>query len=401
MTRPRVSFEQFVTDPLTRLADARKESWIADIDAGVVAIKYDDVRELLSDERLHANFPQFLEQFGITSGPFYEWMAGSPLNRDGAEHVRWRTVVSRAFTPRSVERIRPFLRDAAHDLIDGFAERGSCEFVAEFADAYPSLGLCELIGVPKEDRDRFRAWSNTIGLGFSPALIATRIGEIDHALSQLLEYAGKLAAKRKEEPRDDLVTRMVQAGAEDKWTLEEVRAAIAGLVFAGHETTKNQLGWMVTALAEHPQVWEAVADGSLEPAAVVEEVMRYRSAASLVGRTSSCPFERKGEQINAGERIILSLWSANQDESIYEDPERLDVEGHAGAPHLGFGHGPHYCVGAALARAELQEALAALTTRIGCPTVEGGAEWMPPVGITGPMRLPISFASRAARAVAK
>lgn len=394
MTRPRLSLEQFLSDPFGTLAEARTQGWLADMDMGVAAITYDDVRELLGDARLHANFPQFLEQFGITSGPFYEWMAGSPLNRDGAEHARWRSVVSRAFTPRSVERIRPFLRDAAHSLIDGFAARGSCEFVGEFADAYPSLGLCELIGVPKEDRDRFRVWSNTIGLGFSPPLVAQRIGEVDRALTQLLEYAGNLAAERMEEPRDDLITRIAQAGAEEKWTLQEVRAAIAGLVFAGHETTKNQLGWLIVVLAEHPTVWDAVAAGTLAAAPVVEEAMRHRSAVTSTGRTAAEAVEHRGERFAPGERLLLSLWSADHDEAAYANPERFDPVAHAEIPHLAFGHGAHFCLGAALARAELQEALAALTKRLGPPALADGAAWKPPMGITGPERLPITFRAR-------
>jgi cytochrome P450 len=102
-------------------------------------------------------------------------MSISPLNRDGADHVRWRQLMSKAFTPRSVERLRPFLKDAAHELIDGFADHDCAEFMAEFADAYPSLGLSELIGVPTEDRERFRGWANAIGLGFSPITMGTRI----------------------------------------------------------------------------------------------------------------------------------------------------------------------------------------------------------------------------------
>src|SRR5262249_44631653 len=157
---------------------------------------------------------------------------------------------SKAFTPRSVERLRPFLERAAHELIDGFAARGSCEFMAEFADAYPSLGLCELIGVPAADRDRFRTWANTIGLGFSPVSMGTRIAEIDDALTQLLAYAADLAATRRQDPRDDLVTRIAQAASEEGgWSDFNVSSAIAGLVFAGHETTKNQLGWMIALLA--------------------------------------------------------------------------------------------------------------------------------------------------------
>src|SRR5262249_14090928 len=156
----------------------------------------------------------------------------------------------------------PFLQAAAHELIDGFSDRGRAEFVAEFADAYPSLGLSELIGVPTEDRDRFRGWANTIGLGFSPVSMGTRIAELDEALTHLREHTGQLAAKRRTDPRDDLVTRIAQAADEEGgWTDFEVRGFIAGLVFAGHETTKNQLGWMVALLSDRADVWDAVARG--------------------------------------------------------------------------------------------------------------------------------------------
>lgn len=214
----------------------------------IAVLRYEDARTLLADRRLHANFTDFLRSFGIASGPFYDWMAGSPLNREGADHLRWRALMLRTFTPRSVERMRPFLRQAAHGLIDAFAARGACEFVGEFADAYPSLGLCELIGVPAEDRERFTGWANAIGLGFSP-FVAMHIAGVDEALTQLLSYAGDLAAARRADPRDDLVTRIATAAAEDGWTDDEVRGAIAGLVFAGHDTTKNQLGWMVAVLS--------------------------------------------------------------------------------------------------------------------------------------------------------
>jgi len=215
MSRPHIEIANLVADPLGTLNRAREEGWLADSDGGVVAaLTHEQVRELLSDPRLRATFPAFLRNLGVDSGPFYEWMALSPLNRDGADHLRWRAVLSRTFTPRSVERLRPFLREAAHRLIDGFAARGHCDFVAEFADVYPSLGLCELIGVPGEDRDRFRGWANTIGLGFSP-LVAMHITEVDAALLALVEYTGELAAKRRAEPKDDLVTRIAKAGEED------------------------------------------------------------------------------------------------------------------------------------------------------------------------------------------
>ena len=396
MARPKLEMAAMLADPLGELARARQVGWLGDTELGGVGVlAHEHVRQLLTDGRLHSGFVQFMHAMGVTSGPFYEWMSISPLNRDGADHVRWRQLMSKAFTPRSVERLRPFLRDAAHALIDGFAARGRAEFMGEFADAYPSLGLSELIGVPLEDRERFRGWANTIGLGFSPVTMAARLPEIDEALTRLLEYTGALAAARRAEPKDDLVTRIAQAADEEGgWTDFEVRGFIAGLVFAGHETTKNQLGWMVALLAERPDVWDAVARGETGPADVVEEVMRLRGAATNVGRVVAETVELDGERLEPGTQVLLSLWSANRDASAYPEPDALSPRANADVPHVGFGHGPHYCLGAALARAELQEALVALTARLECPTLEPGSEWRPPVGITGPERLPLAFRAR-------
>jgi cytochrome P450 len=395
MARTQIEIGEFLTDPFGALARARARGWLADFGVTLGAVTYTDVRTLLTDPRLRANFTDFLRAFGITSGPFYEWMAMSPLNRDGAEHQRWRTVMSRTFTPRSVERIRPFLATAAHRLIDAFADRGRCEFVAEFADVYPSLGLCELIGVPPEDRDRFRGWADTIGLGFNAIELTERIAEVDQALERLLAYTGELAEARRAEPRDDLVTRIAQAADADGWSTDQVRGSIAGLVFAGHETTKNQLGWMVAVLADHPAVWDDVAAGDVAAADVVEEVLRFRSTVTGVGRTTAEAVAHDGEHLAAGTQLILSLWAADHDGAAYPRPEAFDVAANRDTPHMAFGYGAHHCLGAALARAELHEALAALASRLGCPSVGSDAAWKPGVGITGPLRLPITFTARA------
>jgi cytochrome P450 len=397
MARAKLEFAAALSDPLGELKRGRQTGWLADMELGGVGVlTHDRVRELLTDGRLRSGFVQFMERMGVTSGPFYEWMSISPLNLDGAEHLRWRQLMSKAFTPRSVERLRPFLRDAAHELIDGFAARGNAEFMAEFADVYPSLGLSELIGVPTEDREQFRGWANTIGLGFSPVTMAARLPEIDEALTHLLEFTGELATKRRADPRDDLVTRIAQAADEEGgWSDFEVRGFIAGLVFAGHETTKNQLGWMVALLADRPDVWDAVARGDLTAAEVVEEVMRLRGAATHIGRTVAEPIEVDGERLEPGTQVVFSLQSANRDEAVFPKPETMAPRENADVPHVGFGHGPHFCLGAALARAELQEALSALSARISCPTVDPGGTWRPPMGINGPETLPISFRRRA------
>ncbi|HLK40954.1 MAG TPA: cytochrome P450 [Polyangiaceae bacterium] len=398
MARAQVDLGQLLVEPFDVLRRLRTEGPLADVvDSGMVAVlRYEDARAALADRRFHANFVDFLTSFGVISGPFFDWMAGSPLNRDGAEHHRWRALMNRTFTPRSVERLRPFLQQAAHGLIDAFAARGQCEFVREFSDVFPSLGLSELIGVPADDRERFTAWANTIGLGFSP-LVSMHIAQVDAASVELLAYAGELAAARRTDPRDDLVTRIAAAAAEEGWTDAEVRGSIAGLVFAGHDTTKSQLGWMISVLAAHADLWDAVASQSVPAAAVVEEVLRYRSSVAGLGRTASEPAEAAGCPFAAGQRIFVSLWSANQDEGTFPHPESVDPAQSQGAPHLAFGYGPHHCLGAALARAELQEALAALTARLECPCVGADAEWRPPIGLNGPVRLPLHFKVRETR----
>jgi cytochrome P450 len=376
------------------LGRARAEGAVVDFEPGGVAVvSREGVRTLLADSRLRTNFAEFLRSVGVSNGPFYEWIVSSPLNRDGADHLRWRAFMSRTFTPRNVERLRPFLRRAAHDLIDAFADRGRCEFVADFADPYPSLGLCELIGVPAEDRDRFRGWANSIALGFS-FFVAADIDKVDAALVQLLDYAAGLAAARRLEPRDDLVTRIAQAAGQGGWSDEEVTGFIAGLTFAGHETTKNQLGSSIAALAGRADLWDAVAAGSVSAADVVEETLRFHPAAGDTSRTVAEPVEVGGRRLDAGTQVYLSIRSANHDETAYPTPDRLDPRQTSMSPHLAFGHGAHHCLGAALARAELQEALLALTSRIGCPTIGADAKWNTPVGIHGPVHLPLAFTAR-------
>jgi len=191
------------------------------------------------------------------------------------------------------------------------------------------------------------------------------------------------------------VTRIAQAADEEGgWTDFEVRGFIAGLVFAGHETTKNQLGWMVALLADRSDVWDAVAGGELTAAEVVEEMMRLRGAATHVGRTVVETVEVGGERLEPGTQVLFSLTSADRDETVFHRAEAFAPREHADIPHVGFGHGPHFCLGAALARAELQEALSALSGRLGCPTIGSGATWAPPMGINGPKELPITFRPR-------
>ena len=392
-----IGIAELASDPQGALRRLRAQGSVAPTETGMMVVGYEALRTMLVDERLRPSFFDFLEMFGISSGPFYEWMKISPLSMDGDEHRVWRQVMARTFTPRNVEQLRPFLKAQSNRLSDELAARGHAEFMADFARQLPSLGLCELIGVPAEDREQFTRWADTIGLGFNPLLMAARISEIDAALVALLEYAEKLVQERRKAPRDDLVTRIAQAVDQERGLPESlVRGSVAGLVFAGHETTKNQLGWMITILSESPAEWDRVGREPARATALIEELLRFRSTATAVGRKAQTDLELDGVPIRAGTLIMGSLWGANTDPRAFAEPDRLSVEENDKNPQMAFGHGPHHCLGAALARAELQEALIALSARITCPRIEAGATFLPPLGINGPLSLPITYSTRSA-----
>lgn len=381
-----MTLAEMVADPVGTIERAHRRGTVIPIEMGEMIIGHEALRASLSDPNLSTSFTDFLRQMGVSSGTFFDWMASSPLDMDGEDHRNWRRLMTKTFTPRSVEKLRPYLKMESEALTEVLAQNRECEFVDAFARKLPALGLCELIGVPKEDRERFSKWADAVGLGFNLMLVGQRIGEIDAALDELLAYATTLVEKRQQIPEDDLVTRLAQAGGEEGVTEVQMRNTIAGLVFAGYETTKNQLGWLVATLAEVPDEWNRVAREPERSKAVVEEVLRVAGTVSSIGRTATDRMMIDGRTIDAGARIVGSLAAANRDPAAFPNPDAFDADAHQKTPHSSFGYGAHHCLGAALARAELQEALIALTHRFTCPRVTGG-EWIPPVGIHGPLAL--------------
>jgi cytochrome P450 len=398
VTNKTIAVADLIANPDETLKAAREAGAMVDSELGLpMVVRHAAVRAITQSNKLRPAFSRVLERFGVTSGPFYDWMSASPLDMEGEEHRAWRQMMLRAFTPRSVDRLRPFLVDNANQLIDELLPLGSCDFIDAYARRLPSAGLCELIGVPLEDRARFSGWADTIGFGFNVILLPTKIKEVDDATTQLLAYSGELIAARRASPRDDLVTRIAQASDEATGFDDEMtRMSVAGLVFAGHETTKNQLGWMIAVLAEVPHEWERVAREPERARDVIEEVLRFRSTATSIGRLALEDVELFGEKITAGTSVIASIWSANRDAEEFARPDDFDVDANRGGVQLAFGQGAHHCLGAALARAELQESLVALTRRMTCPKLLPGSEWLPPIGINGPSKLPIAYSRRGA-----
>ncbi len=395
MTRRTFSIAELVANPDQTLKAARASGVAIETELGPMLVRHAAVRALGQSDKARPAFTRVLMQLGITSGPFFEFMKISPLDMEGDDHRVWRQLMTRTFTPRSVEKLRPFVRGEATRLVDAMLPLGRCDFIDAFARKLPAAGLCELIGVPVADRERFSGWADTIGFGFNIVLLPTKIGDVDAALVQLLSYADELIAARRSAPKDDLVTRIAQAVDEEAGLDEEViRASIAGLVFAGHETTKNQLGWMIAALSEAPQEWDRVAKEPERARDVIEEVLRFRSTATSFGRLALEDIELFGEKIEKGSTVIASIWSANRDAEEFPKPDEFAVDENREGVQLAFGQGAHHCLGAALARAELQESLIVLAQRMCCPKIEPGAEFLPPIGINGPSKLPISFTPR-------
>ncbi|MBM4269010.1 MAG: cytochrome P450 [Deltaproteobacteria bacterium] len=381
---------EFEADPAKVINALRPISKIVRTPIGVLVIERQAVESLLADPRLESSLLNFVQMQGVLEGPIFEALSRSLLAVDGEDHSRLRKLVSRAFTPRSVERLRPSMRSLSEKLVADFAAKGRCEFMTAFADQYPIQMICELLGVPSEDHDKFARWSNAITwvLSFE---IAARMDEIVAGFEGLAAYIDALIEERRAEPRDDLVSALILAeDGGDRLDGDELRSLIASLLFAGYDTTRNQLGISMFLFCENPEQWERLrAEPALAPRAV-EECLRFLGTVAIAPRSAAQDLEIDGVHVPRGMLVSLSTASANHDPAAYEHPERFDVAVSRETP-LTFGGGPHYCLGANLARAEMQEALPVLARRMPDLRLDGEVSWRPRTGIFGPNVLPLRF----------
>jgi cytochrome P450 len=284
------------------------------------------------------------------------------LAKDGSDHRRLRRLVTKAFTPRIVEQLRPRIQEIADGLLDRVAERGSMELVDDFAFPLPITVIAELLGIPVEDQHRFRVWSNSFVL---PPLTPELQEQLERHTDEFVAYLDELFARRREEQTDDLVSALVQAEDEgDHLSENELYSMVVLLIVAGHETTVSLITNAVYALLSHPDQLAALrADLSLMPAAV-EELLRYDSPVErTITRWAAEDVELGGRTIRRGDLVIAVIGSANRDETQFPRADVLDLT-RAENRHVGFGRGPHYCLGAPLARLETEIALTTLLTRL-------------------------------------
>jgi cytochrome P450 len=381
---------EFQADPAPFVDAARRESWLARTAIGGLVLDREQVQALLADRHLRSSIVEFIEMQGVTDGVLHERLRVSLLASDGADNTRLRKLVSRAFTPRAVDPHRALMRDILVALVDPVLPAGRCEFMSAISDHYPIQVMCHMLGVPVEDHEEFATWNDAITWALSFELAAHR-EEAEWGMKHMDSYVAGLVAQRRREPCDDLVTALAQAEEEgDRLSDDELLSMIGGLLFAGYDTTRNQLGLAMWLFAEHPEQWALLAENpDLAPRAV-EEVMRMRGAIDVAPRVVAEDFEFDGYRLTAGTLLSLGTANANHDPAVFDRPETFDITLER-EPQLTFGGGPHYCLGANLARAEMQEALPILAARMPDLRLDGEPTWRPPFGIFGPQTLPVRF----------
>ncbi|CAN5766338.1 MAG: cytochrome P450 [Ilumatobacteraceae bacterium] len=373
---------------------AAQESWIARNAFGYSILHYDDVVAMLRDRRWHSATSRLFELSGVEVPEAIARRPQGILSAEGEEHTRLRRLVGRAFSPRAADRLRPFMREVVDGLVDAVAPAGRADIAIDICEPYPIPIICELLGAPKEDWKLFSHWATDVLRIFNGTL-QQDLPAILAAQEELDEYTRGLIAERRDKPAEDLLTDLIAAEeAGDRLSEEELVMMVEAVIIAGTDTTRNQLGCSVALLADHPKQWELLAERPELAAPAVEETMRYFGAVRGTGRFASEDIEYRDVLFPQGTFIAPSVATANFDPTVFVDPERFDITRDPPAkPQLTFGSGIHYCLGAALARAELQEALPLLARRMPELALDGPPTWKPnAVGIFGPDHLPVTFA---------
>jgi cytochrome P450 len=380
-----------VNSPAVRAAAERH--WYAPTPLGPAVLRYADCEALLHDRRFRQAAMDHLSAQGISDGPVADMWRTVVLNVEGPDHTRLRRLVASAFTPNVVERLRPSMRSLVHELVDTFDGLGECDFMSAFADQYPPRIMFRLLGIPEPHHDRFLAWGKDLALilGFS---IAEHRARIESALAGLYEMTDRLCAERVRHPSDDLLSRLVAAARDgDRLTTQELRSMMVAMVIGGQDSTRNQLGLALWTFARHPQQWALLAEHPELAQRATEEVMRFSPTVPIVWRVATERVVYRDLEIAAGTRLWLLVGAAQREPATFGDGG-FDIRAQR-PPQLSFGHGVHYCLGAALARAELAEALPILAKRLPGLALTGEPRFRGDLsGFVGPEILPISFTQR-------
>src|SRR5580704_5278808 len=379
-------------EALDAIEGARSAHWLARTDLGYAVTRLQDVTAILRDQRFHSALSLIEQSPELESSPFPDGRTESILTMEGAGHARLRRLVAPPSTPASANRLRPTMRTVVGELVDRIADRGECELVADVCEPYPIPIICELLGAPPEDWKLFSAWATAIFRLFNNNL-AEDLPLIIRAGEELNDYVSEMITQRRADPRSDLLSDLIAIEEEgDRLSTEEMAMLAQAVLMAGTDTTRNQLACSVALFCEHPDQWALLAEQPELAPRAVEESMRYLGAVRGTARVASEDVVYRDVLFPQGTLVATSLAGANRDPEAFEDPDDFDITRERGTAQMTFGAGIHFCMGAALARAELQEALPLLARRMPGLARRGDIEWKPSnFGIWGPARLPLSF----------
>jgi len=340
--------------------DGETPIWFVTRYDDVVAILVDDKR-FVRDPRLALTEEEQEEQLRSLVGPL-PYIENNMLNKDGADHRRLRKLVTKAFTPRIVDQLRPRIQEIADELIDAVEEQGEMDLVEDFAFPLPVTVIAELLGIPIADRDSFRRWSNAV---LTPAFTPEEQASFAEQMDEFVSYLHDLFERRRDAPGDELVSALLQVEDEgDTLSEEELYSMVVLLIIAGHETTVSLISNGVLALLRHPEQRALLeADFDRMPNAV-EELLRYDGPVErALVRWAAEDAEVGGSSISRGDSVIVILGSADRDSERFTNPDALDLA-REDIKHVAFGRGSHYCLGAPLARLEGEIALTTLLRRL-------------------------------------
>lgn len=320
---------------------------------------------------------------------------GSMINMDAPRHTRMRLLVNRGFTPRMVAKIEDSVKAQARAIVDAVAPKGECDFVTEVAAQLPLQIICEMMGIPAEDEHRVFDWSNKI-LGGPDPEYGGSVESIFQAAWELWEYAQAMGESRLADPADDITSSLMHAEVDgERLTAAELGSFFILLVVAGNETTRNAISHGMLALSRHPDqraAWMADIDGLMPTA--VEEIVRWASPVIHFRRTATADTEIAGQAIKQGEKVVVWYGSANRDEAAFDDPFRFDLR-RTPNEHVGFGAGgPHFCLGANLARREISVMFGELLRGLPDIEVSGEPSMLLSPFIHGIKHLPVAFSPR-------
>jgi cytochrome P450 len=396
------------------MRELRAHGWLASGPFGYVVLDRESAEFFLRTRS--ASFPgmKIAEIFGVSEGPLWEQMKRNILHVNGADHARLRGLVNPALSPRAVERYRPMMRGFLEDLLaraDGTAGAGAggggvepaasgagtgtvrCEFVEAFAKPYPSQTIASVMGAPIADAPKLHHWSNWIQRQFDAASMASERDGIEQAVEEFYEYAGALVQARRDDPGDDLISTLIAAEeAGDRLSDVECINLVFNVLAGGVDTTQSQLAHAIRLLAEHPEQWALLREDRELAGAAVEEALRYEPITPFTARIVDEEITFRDVRFPEGTIVMVCAFTGNRDLDGGEG-DRFEIAAwtgaHPPARALTFGAGVHYCLGANLARAELEEALAFLAERFEGLALDGEPAYESITGIYGLRKLPV------------